>query len=259
MTPRPEGQDEAIRSIAGLIRTSNKVVVLTGAGFSTPSGIPDFRSEGSGLWTRYLPMEVASLSTFRYEPEKFFAWLRPLASHMVTAAPNLAHLALARLEQEGFIHAIITQNIDGLHTRAGSKTIYEVHGTFNTLTCSRCYKQVQASSGYMDEFIEKGKIPHCKDCRGILKPDVILFEEQLPARTWQKAETVSRSCDLMVVAGTSLEVLPSAGLPVKALDNKARLVIVNNTPTFIDLRADFVLRGDVAEIIPAIADEMMKG
>ncbi|RPI86870.1 MAG: NAD-dependent deacylase [Chloroflexi bacterium] len=257
MTQTSQGLFEAIRSIARFIRTSNKVIVLTGAGFSTPSGIPDFRSEGSGLWTRFLPMEVASLSIFRHNPEKFFDWLRPLASHMDNANPNIAHYALTRLEKAGFIQAIVTQNIDGLHTRAGSQNVYEVHGTFNTLTCTGCYHQYK-SAEFLDDFINSGKIPHCNDCSRILKPDVILFEEQLPIRIWQKAEAASRECDLMIVAGTSLEVMPSAGLPVKAVDNKARLVIINNTPTYIDVRADIVLYENVADVIPVIADEVLK-
>ncbi len=121
MTDQPYEIRQAIQRAAGLIRKSRQAVVLTGAGFSTPSGIPDFRSAGSGLWTRYLPMEVASLSVFRYNPEKFYAWLRPLASHMLMALPNPAHLALARLEQAGYMTTVITQNIDGLHARAGSR------------------------------------------------------------------------------------------------------------------------------------------
>src|SRR5512140_3100108 len=147
--------EQSVKQAAELIRSAKKVVVLTGAGFSTPSGVPDFRSAGTGLWTRYLPMEVASLSTFRYNPELFFEWLRPLASHMLSAQPNLAHLALARLEQAGYVKAIITQNIDALHTRAGSKNVLEVHGTLNTLTCIYCYQQFP-SSGIIHSYLEEG-------------------------------------------------------------------------------------------------------
>jgi len=250
--------DNAIRRAARLIKAARKAVVLTGAGFSTPSGIPDFRSPGSGLWTRYLPMEVASLTTFRYDPEKFFAWLRPLASHMLSAEPNPAHLALAELENAGFIKAIITQNIDLLHQRAGSKNVIEVHGTFNSLTCVSCYKQY-SSAGFMDSYIEKGDIPRCPDCHHLLKPDIILYEEQLPQRMWMRAKKFSSTCDLMLVAGTSLEVMPSASLPVKALDNGAHLIVVNQSPTFIDERADLLFPKDVADIIPRIATEIFGG
>ncbi len=247
---------EAVRQAVSFIRSSKRAVVLTGAGFSTPSGIPDFRSAGSGLWTRYLPMEVASLSTFRHDPEKFFAWLRPLASHMLSASPNSAHLGLARLEHKGCIRAIITQNIDALHIRAGSQNVLEVHGTLNSLTCTGCYRRVK-SIGVIEPYLQDGILPHCPDCGYLLKPDIILFEEQLPVETWRRAQQEADSCDLMIVAGTSLEVMPSAGLPVHALDKGARLVVVNRTPTYIDVRADVLIRGDVAEVIPEIAAEVI--
>lgn len=258
MIAYPQDVNDAINRAARLIKASQKAIVLTGAGSSTPSGVPDFRSQGSGLWTKYLPMEVASLSTFRYDPEKFFAWLRPLASHMMSAKPNPAHIALAELENAGFIKAVITQNIDFLHQRAGSKNVFEIHGTFNTLTCVSCYKQ-HSSKGFMDSYLNDGVIPHCPDCRSVLKPDVILFEEQLPIRTWMLAQEASSTCDVMLVAGTSLEVMPSASLPVKALDNGAHLIMVNKSPTFIDERADLLFMDDVAEIIPRIASEVLRG
>jgi NAD-dependent deacetylase len=258
MIANAQDTQDAISRAARLIKGSTKAVVLTGAGFSTPSGVPDFRSPGSGLWTRYLPMEVASLSSFRYNPEKFFAWLRPLASHMLNAEPNPAHMALAEMEKAGFIKAIITQNIDFLHQRAGSKTVIEVHGTFNSLTCTGCYQQ-RSSAEFMDSYIEEGVIPHCPDCHNLLKPDVILFGEQLPLQMWMLAQEASNTCDLMLVAGTSLEVMPSAGLPVKALDNGAHLIVVNKSATFIDERADLFFLSDVAEIIPRIAAEVLRG
>lgn len=258
MTANPHRIDSAICRAAKLIKAARKAVVLTGAGFSTPSGIPDFRTPGSGLWAKYLPMEVASLSTFRYDPEKFFTWLRPLASHMLNAKPNPAHVALADLENAGFIKAIITQNIDFLHQRAGSKNVIEVHGTFNTLTCISCYKQF-SSTGFMDRFIETGDIPRCPACHSLLKPDVILYEEQLPLKMWMLAQKASNTCDLMLVAGTSLEVMPSASLPVKALDNGAHLIVVNQSATFIDERADLLFMNDVADIIPRIATEVFSG
>jgi NAD-dependent deacetylase len=239
-----------------MLREARRGVALTGAGISTPSGIPDFRSAGSGLWARFLPMEVASLSAFRYQPERFFQWLHPLASHMLSARPNPAHLALARLEEAGYLTTLITQNIDGLHTRAGCKNVLEVHGSLNTLTCVRCY-QTFSSNGLIDDYLENASIPYCPHCQGILKPDVILFEEQLPVRVWMKAEEASKGCDLMLVAGTSLEVMPSASLPVKAVENGARLILINRTSTYIDVRADVVIRGNVADILPMIANTLL--
>lgn len=245
----------AIHSAASLIRQAKKVVILTGAGYSTPSGIPDFRTAGSGLWTKYLPMEVASLTTFRTNPELFFAWLHPLASHMLGAVPNEAHYALVKLEKAGYVSTIITQNIDGLHHRAGNNHVLEIHGTFNSLTCVGCFKKF-VSETLIQPYLENGDIPHCPECKRLLKPDVILFEEQLPYRTWMQAEKASESCDLMLVAGTSLEVMPSARLPVRALDNGAKLILVNKSDTFIDVRADIILRGDVADLMPLLAREV---
>ena len=247
---------ELIAQASDYIRLAKHVVALTGAGISTPSGIPDFRSQGSGLWTKYLPMEVASLTTFRTNPELFFAWLHPLASHMLLAQPNQAHHALADLEQAGILETIITQNIDALHFRGGARHVLEVHGTLNTLTCVSCYRQY-SSDGIIQDYIDNMTIPRCQICNSILKPDVILFEEQLPMRTWLQAEEACKTCDLMLVAGTSLEVMPSARLPVDAMDHGARLIIVNNAATYVDIRADVILRGDVAELLPRLTREVL--
>jgi NAD-dependent deacetylase len=256
MPPKTTELGQKIQLAAELIRNSHHTVVLTGAGISTPSGIPDFRSAGSGLWTRYDPMEVASLSAFRYNPEKFFAWLRNLVLEMAQADPNAAHTALARLEVAGYVHAIITQNIDDLHHRAGSGNVLEVHGSMRTLTCTHCYQQY-ASKEFVKTYLEDGDIPRCPGCAHILKPDVVLYEEQLPFKTWQKAQRETNQCELMMVCGSSLEVVPVAGLPIQALDHDARLIIVNQTDTYIDERADVVVHDDVAEVIPRIAAEVI--
>lgn len=254
----PTSVQDGIGFAAELFRKAERAVILTGAGISTPSGIPDFRSEGTGLWSRDEPLEVASLTTFRTNPEKFYAWFRPLASQIFTAKPNQAHITLATLEQAGHIRSVATQNIDTLHQKAGSKKVIELHGTSATLSCTQCFQQVEALP-YLKPFVEKGQIPHCPNCGAVLKPDVILFGEQLPQKAWFEAQRDSRACDLMVVAGSSLEVMPVAGLPMQALDRGAHLVIINNTPTYLDVRADAVLRGDVAEIIPAIAEQVTHG
>lgn len=247
---------EDIHRSATLIRNAHHCIVLTGAGNSTPSGIPDFRSAGSGLWTRYLPMEVASLTIFRQHPERFFEWLRPLADHMLRAQPNPAHKALAKLEDQGFIKTIITQNIDGLHQRAGSKHVLEVHGTLNTLTCAGCYQQYNAES-YLGPYIDFGEIPLCPVCGRILKPDVVLFEEQLPVKVWLAAKKAAETCDLMIISGSSLAVMPVAGLPARASQNGARIIIINQSTTYIDEQADYVIVGDVANIIPSIAEQLI--
>ena len=248
----------AIEDAAVLIRNAKRAVVLTGAGISTPSGIPDFRSEGSGLWSRTEPMEVASLTTFRTAPERFFHWFQPLASQIFNAEPNAAHRALAAFEQSGYVRMIITQNIDVLHQKAGSKNVVEMHGTLRTVSCTNCFQKFD-SHPFLQPYIETGQIPQCLSCNGILKPDVILFGEQLPQSAWYEAQRAARQCDLMVIAGSSLEVLPVARLPMQALDRGAHLIIINNTPTYLNVRADVVIMDDVATTIPEIAKRVFHG
>jgi NAD-dependent deacetylase len=248
----------AIEDAAVLIRKAERAVVLTGAGISTPSGIPDFRSEGSGLWSHDEPMEVASLSTFRTAPERFFNWFQPLAAQIFNAQPNAAHLALAEFEKAGHVRTVITQNIDGLHQKASSKHVVEIHGTLRTLSCTNCFKQFE-SEPLLPPYIETGKIPQCSNCNGILKPDVILFGEQLPQSAWYEAQRAARQCDLMVIAGSSLEVLPVARLPMQALDRGAHLIIINNTPTYLNVRADVIIMDDVATTLPKIAKRVFHG
>ncbi len=243
---------DGIQTAVELVSASRLGAAMTGAGHSTPSGIPDFRSTEGGLWTKYNPMEVASLLTFRQHPERFFEWVRPLLGGMLAAEPNPAHHALSQLEEAGYLHGVITQNIDGLHQRAGSQIVHEVHGTLESLTCVSCYVQQDAEL-YLKPFVEKNIIPTCPHCDSLLKPDVILFGEQLPHDVWAKAEKLAKSCDLMIVAGCSLEVVPVAGLPMTAVQNGAKLVIVNYSPTYADEIAEVVLTGDVAEILPLIA------
>ena len=145
-----------------------------------------------------------------------------------------------------------------LHQKAGSQTVIEMHGTMQTLTCTQCYHQAQAAL-YLDSFVENGKIPRCPKCGQTLKPDVILFGEQLPQAAWFKAQKEAQRCDLMLVVGSSLEVLPVAGLPMQALDRGAHLIIVNNAPTYINVRADVVISEDAAVIIPAIVEKILHG
>ena len=258
MNPSPRATGTALEDAAELFRRAKRIVVLTGAGISTPSGIPDFRSEGTGLWSRNEPLEVASLSTFRTHPERFFEWFRPLAKQIFYAQPNVAHLALTELENAGLTQTIVTQNIDMLHQKAGSKHVIEMHGTMGSLSCTICYKKYD-SGDFVQRFIDKGIIPLCLSCNGILKPDVILFGEQMPQAAWFKAQNAARACDLMVVAGSSLEVLPVAGLPMQSVDRGAHLIVINNSPTYINVRADVVIMDDVATILPEIAKRALHG
>jgi len=258
MTLSPGTTGTALDDVATLLRAAKRVAVLTGAGISTPSGIPDFRSEGTGLWSKDEPLEVASLSTFRTHPERFFDWFRPLARQIFAAQPNPAHQAFVDMESAGVAQTIITQNIDGLHQKAGSRQVIEMHGTMQTLTCTSCYKKYD-SNDYVETFIEHKAVPRCPACNGVLKPDVILFGEQLPQSAWFEAQSAARQCDLMIVAGSSLEVLPVAGLPMQAVDRGIHLVVINNSPTYINVRADVVIMDDVAKILPEIAKRVLHG
>ncbi len=245
----------AAEKAADLIKQAHKVVAITGAGISTPSGIPDFRSAGSGLWTHEDPMQVASLSAFRYRPEKFFDWLRPLARKFLSAEPNPAHLALAKMEANGFLSALVTQNIDSLHQRAGSHNVVELHGTAASLTCPKCRSHYSISE-FIEVFLEQENIPHCPRCQAILKPDIVLFEELLPVAAWQFAEDYCSQADLILVVGSSLEVTPAAHLPLYGLERGAKLMINTFSSTYLDERADLLLPFDVAAIMPAISDRL---
>lgn len=258
MTGQTYKDMEGILHAADLIRDSHHLIALTGAGISTPSGIPDFRSTNSGLWERYDPFEVASINAFRYHPQKFFDWMRPLARDILNAEPNLAHIGLAQLEKDGYLHTTITQNIDGLHQKAGAEHVLEIHGSWGTCTCVSCFR-VHDSSKFMDAYIDQGEMPFCPDCQNVLKPDVILMGEQLPALIWQASVEACERCDLMIVAGSSLEVMPVARLPMLAIENGAKLIIINQTRTYIDVRADEVFLADVIDIIPQIVRDLSTG
>jgi len=247
-----------IRCAADIIRNSRRTVALTGAGISTPSGIPDFRSPDRGLWEKFDPFEEASLTTFRHNPLRFYQFLRTLASMMVQADPNPAHYSLSRLQGLGYVQTIITQNIDALHQRSGAQNVLQVHGSLETMSCTRCFGCFPGD-GFVKAYLEEDRIPYCPDCGGMLKPDLVLMGEQLPARVWLQAQQACRQCDLMIVAGSSLEVLPVAGLPMRALENGAHLILVNYSPTYLDVRADVVLHVDVAEVFPKIVDQVENG
>lgn len=236
---------------AALIREAQHAIVLSGAGISTPSGIPDFRSADSGLWEQDNPMEVASLSTFKVQPKRFYNWIHPLMHTMHIAQPNPAHNALTELEEQGYIKAIITQNIDALHQKAGSKTIYEIHGSLDTLSCLQCNSQYPAAD-FTKAFVDQKIYPTCNNCGNILKPDVIFFEELLPMDVWEHAYQAMLACDLMIVVGSSLEVMPVCDLPAAAHSHGANIIVINQSATYIDSKAEVVLNNDVAVALPEI-------
>ncbi|PJF43854.1 MAG: hypothetical protein CUN55_06940 [Phototrophicales bacterium] len=249
--------DTLLKKARELILTSQYTVALTGAGISTPSGIPDFRSPESGLWSHYDPMAVASLRGFRYNPALFYEWLYPLAQNMLYAHPNPAHFALAELEQLDLLQAVITQNIDLLHSKAGSSTVYEIHGHMRTMTCIKCFANYELFP-ILERYLEDRNVPTCEQCGGVLKPDVILFGEQLPARVYSQVKHVLRQADLMIVAGSSLEVMPVADFPREVKERGGRLIIINLQPTDYDTLADVVIHDDVAVVLPTIVS-LIKG
>lgn len=245
------GFEDLIARAQSILRAARYAVAFTGAGISTPSGIPDFRSKGSGMWERYNPMETASLTTFRNDPKRFWDWKRPLMLTSWQAQPNPAHQALAQLETAGILKAVITQNIDGLHQRAGAKTVLELHGSIETMTCPRCQKNFRSIDFKPVLELQNG-IPTCPDDDTILKPDVVLFEEALPQDTWRLAQQHAQAADVLLIVGSSLEVYPAAYLPEMALENGARTIIANLSSTFLDPHAAVLLPFDVALSLPAM-------
>ena len=239
-----------IQQAADLITKAENIVALTGAGVSTPSGIPDFRSPSSGVWDNVDPMAVASIYAFRHNPQEFYNWIHPLAHLVVEAEPNPAHIALAQLEHVGKVKAVITQNIDNLHQKAGSQTVYELHGHLRDMTCLECH-EVQDSAGVIAKFLEDGQVPMHK-CGGVLKPDVVLFGEQPPMQEFVSAQMALEQADLVIVTGSSLEVSPASDLPLIALESGAALIIINYQPTYLDSKADVVIQGNVAEVLPQV-------
>jgi NAD-dependent deacetylase len=243
---------ERIALAARLLREARYAVALTGAGISTPSGIPDFRSPGGGLWERVNPMIVASSYSFRLRPRAFYDWVRPLAEKIMRAEPNPAHVALADLEAAGRLQAVITQNIDGLHQKAGSREVLELHGHVREATCTRCYRVVPTGD-FLADFLASSHVPRCTECGGVMKPNVVLFGEQLPAGSFDAARAHVRRADLLLVAGSYLEVMPASQLPLLVHESGGRVIVVNLMPTYIDEVAEVVIRADVAEVLPRIA------
>jgi NAD-dependent deacetylase len=247
----PSDNPEALATAAMLIRQSANTVALSGAGISTPSGIPDFRSTAHAVWGRRDPLEASSMTGFRRQPAVFFEWALPLAHQVQRAQPNAAHYALASLEAAGRLRAVITQNVDLLHTRAGSREIYELHGNFSRATCMHCFTEYPTET-FLGAYLDHGQMPHCARCGGVLKPNVTLFGEALPAQAVQCAIRATERCALMIVIGSSLVVAPACNLPLLAVRHGAKLIMINQDPTPIDDQATLIIRGDVVDILPQI-------
>lgn len=243
--------DYAIQQAADWIQHASYVMVLTGAGVSTPSGIPDFRSPSSGMWTRVDPMAVASIWGYLENPEQFYRWFIPLADQIRRAKPNPAHFALAELEQVASLKLLATQNIDSLHQTAGSRHVAELHGHLRTASCMACAEQIPLDNSW--PLAELGKLLRCQHCGGLMKPDVILFGEPLPYDALRAAQEGALFCDLLISIGTSLEVEPAADLPHLAKRSGSRVIIVNRQPTVVDKIADLVIHDDAAKVLPTLA------
>ncbi len=242
------------RQLAELIRESRSTVALTGAGISVPSGIPDFRSPGEGLWENVDPMEVAHIDAFRRDPAKFWSFYRPRFQTLGDVEPNDAHRAIAELERRGLLRAVITQNIDQLHHRAGSERVIEVHGSIRTSSCQRCGTAFRVED--VDELFDDAGVAHCSDCSGPVKPDVVLFGELLPADAMAEAETLAAGADLMLCVGSSLEVHPVAGLPSITLGRGGRIAVITKGPTPYDRDATVRMDGDVVAELGAVLDAL---
>ena len=244
----------AVDELAQLVRESRCTVALTGAGISVPSGIPDFRTPGTGIWENVDPMEVAHIDAFLGDPVRFWGFYGQRLQMLGVKEPNPAHLALAEMERRGLLDAVITQNIDTLHTRAGSQKVVEVHGTIRTSSCVECAAQY-ALEQVEALFDDEGGVV-CAACGGGVKPDVVLFGEMLPAAAIAEAEELAVRADLMLCIGSSLEVYPVAGLPSVALRTGGRIAVITMGPTRFDSQAAVRLDGDVVEELEALLEAL---
>lgn len=247
---RQVGESGALARLAELVRESRRTVVLTGAGISVPSGIPDFRTPETGLWAAVDPMEVAHIDVFERDPVRFWSYYRPRFHSLADKLPNRAHQAIAELERRGLVAGVITQNIDRLHRAAGSREVVEVHGSIATSSCTACGESfpLEQVEGLFDE---RG-VAICPRCGGAVKPDVVLFGELLPLAAIGRATELAERAELMLCVGSSLIVHPVAGLPALTLEAGGRLAIVTKGETPYDDAAEVKLEGEVDEELAAL-------
>jgi len=231
--------------LAGLVRGAGRVVALTGAGISVPSGIPDFRTPGKGLWEKVDPTEVAHIDAFHGDTPRFWRFYRPRFAELDDKQPNAAHDALAELEAGGLLDAVITQNIDRLHAKAGSEQVIEVHGSIATSSCTACRASYPTES--VGELFDQEGVATCAVCVGKVKPDVALFGELLPEAAMGEAQRLCSEADLLICVGSSLEVHPVAALPELTLAAGGRVAIITQGPTPYDDDAVVKLDGDVID------------
>ena len=245
---------DQVERLAELVAESSCTVALTGAGISVPSGIPDFRTPGTGIWENVDPMKVAHIDAFRSDPARFWSFYRPRLHSLGGIDPNPAHEALAELERRGLLQAVVTQNIDMLHTRAGSERVIEVHGSIRSASCQTCDASYELAA--VEALFDEEGIAVCAACTSLVKPDVVLFGELLPAEAMAEAETLASEADLLLCVGSSLEVYPVAGLPAVTRASGGKVAIVTKGPTPYDGEAAVRLDGDVADQLPQLVDSL---
>jgi len=244
-----------VNQVVKLIKKSKYAIVLTGAGVSTGSGIPDFRTPGKGIWEKVDPFKVTSITAFDENPQRFYYFYRPRIEMLSLVSPNPAHKAISQLEEMGYIHCLITQNIDNLHQRAGSKKVIEVHGTLRKAICRRCGKIISSELLIQKIDESKEKVPYC-ECGGVFKPNVVLFGEMLP--NLDNAIYESKRADLILTVGSSLQVSPANMLPQYCLNRGGKLVIVNFMSTHLDYLAEAVINENVCDFLPAVVEVLKK-
>jgi len=242
--------------LAELVDAARSVIALTGAGISVPSGIPDFRTPGSGLWENVDPMAVAHIDAFRSDPVRFWRFYGERFAALGGKLPNGAHRALAAMEERGTLGGVITQNIDMLHRRAGTRELVEVHGSIATCSCPRCGASVELEEVRARVAGEEDGVPRCEACMGPLKPDVVLFGEMLCAHALGRARELCEAADVLLCVGSSLEVHPVAGLPLLTRAAGGAVAILTQGATPLDDLAEVRLHGDVVDELQALADAL---
>ena len=250
MTAAAAGRARTDR-LAELIRCAGSVVALTGAGISVPSGIPDFRTPGTGMWADVDPMEVAHIDVFHRHPERFWRFYGERFATLEDKRPNGAHEALVELERRGILTGVVTQNVDRLHRLAGTRTLIEVHGSIATAGCPACGAQVDLAEARRRLAADPSGVPRC-DCGEPLKPDVVLFGEMLPEAPMRRATGLALGADVLLCIGSSLEVHPVAGLPALTLRAGGKVALVTQGPTPYDSEAVVKLDGDVEAELDAL-------
>lgn len=250
-------EKKKIQQAANLLFNSKEAIALTGAGISTESGIPDFRSEG-GIWEKYKVEIYGNIQAFLKNPAKFWEMAQKIAPTLFKAKPNLGHYALAELEKMDIIKAVITQNVDELHQKAGSVIVYEVHGNINRFSCLGCKASYTKDQIYRKLKREKKIAPRCDYCAAPLKPSVVMFGEDLPRFEKYQSLALAQKADVMLIAGSSLLVTPVCDLPLYTLREKGKLIIVNDQPTDLDERADVVINHKIGRVLPLIVEEVKK-